>query len=273
MVSQNYHPSFLRRQTECAPSRNPSPFHSSPPDLSPREDWLRHLMSGVTELPPVIPAEAGIHPPAFFTSRILPKKGRKLDLSLHTSYCSTYPDHHTDTVMTEWPLQDAKNKTTAPVNAARTNAPTLADLLLQIPRTTRNSSGGPLAGYPTDRRPLSKCCYRRRNREGHHATTATRPVFRPPPGALAGQGYGMVWRPGSFNRCRHGTPLGSLVRGSWPFGRRLAYRGHCTRAWPDRPHPQRPPLRSDWSPGNQSLRVSNTPSSPAIPRPREESRA
>ena len=60
VAPQNHCPSFLRRQTECAPSRNPSPFHSSPPDLSPREDWLRHLMSGVTELPPVIPAEAGM---------------------------------------------------------------------------------------------------------------------------------------------------------------------------------------------------------------------
>ena len=36
--------------------------------------------------------------------------------------------------MTEWPLQDAKNKFSVPVNAARTNAPTLADLLLQIPQ-------------------------------------------------------------------------------------------------------------------------------------------
>ena len=81
--------------------------------------------------------------------------------------------------MTEWPLQDAKNKFSALVNAAlagepqrvtrrgepavvvlaakeyerlcrleKADAPTLGELLLEILRTTRNTSGCP---FPHDR--------------------------------------------------------------------------------------------------------------------------
>ena len=172
VAPQNHCPSFLRRQTAVAESAPMAcaeagihPPLSSPPESSPREAWLHHLMSGVTELPPVIPAEAGIHPPLSSPS---PRRGQRLDLSLHTSYCSIYPDHQTNTVMTEWPLQDAKNNFSALVNTAVagetqrvtrrgqpivvvlsaeeyerlrrleiTNAPTLGELLLEIPQDDR----------------------------------------------------------------------------------------------------------------------------------------
>ena len=94
-----------------------------------------------------------------------------------------------------------------------------------------------------------------RDRAGHHSATAARSFIRPRASHLAGPSPGLVRRPNCPNRHRHRTPLGSVVGNPWTLGSRPAYRRHSPRTRPDRHHPQRPPLRSNWSPGNQSLRM------------------
>ena len=52
--------------------------------------------------------------------------------------------------MTEWPLQDAKNKSTAPVNAESSDMPNLGELLLEIPQDDREFERLSLPSRPLD---------------------------------------------------------------------------------------------------------------------------
>ena len=108
-------------------------------------------------------------------------------------------------------------------------------------------------------RPVHKRCNRGRNRARHYATAATRPVFRQRASCMAGSGVGLVQRPNTSRRYRHGTAVGTTVGDTRTQRCRPTHCRHCARARSDCRNPQRPRFRANRGPCSKSYGVRDMP--------------